>query len=120
MTQQNRRKFVVTCPECETRTETDTANEVVEFYRRHHSLTGHDIEYERASLDAFDGSSSNGDLGAVIEGLGEHYENGVPIGVITAAMGEHGYTVGETIAGIHELRMTGRLWEPRDDHLSAY
>ncbi len=119
MTQQDPR-FVATCPECENRTETDTANEVVAFYRRHHSLTGHDIEWERAALNALDEIPTDAELGSVIEGLGEHYESGVPVGVITAAMSERGLAVGETLAEIHELRMRGRLWEPRDDHLSAY
>ena len=59
------------------------------------------------------------DLGseAVLDALDEQFKGGIPLGIITAAMSKQGWTVGETIAALHELRMSGALWEPRDDHL---
>lgn len=118
MSQQNQTRFVATCPACDERKETDTANEIVAFYRRHHSLTGHDIEWEHADL----GVDAVPDVGlaSVIGELNAHYENGVPLGIVSAAMSVQGRTIGETMAAVHEERMTGRLWEPRTDHFSAY
>ncbi|WP_336363472.1 hypothetical protein [Halalkalicoccus salilacus] len=111
-----RAPFAVVCADCEVSKELDDANETVAFYRRHHSVTGHDVEWVRADLDVSSGLP-NGDIGAVIAELENRVEDGVPIGVVAAAMGERGQTIGETLAAIRELRMAGELYEPRDDHL---
>ena len=116
MTGADSARFVVECRECETRTATDAANEVIEYYRRHHGVTGHEIEWVRTG----EASVEAGDLTGVVREFDDQYENGVPIGVIAAAMGERGEAVGETLATIHAARMTGGLWEPHDDHLRAY
>ncbi len=118
MTQQNRAAFVVTCPNCGVHKRSTDPNEAVSFYRRHHSVTGHDIEWERADLDVPDTlPNEDGDLRAVIDALEDHYANGVPIGVITAVMHRWGFSIGEAVDAIYELRMGGTLYEPRDDHL---
>ncbi|MFC7256913.1 hypothetical protein [Haloplanus litoreus] len=36
--------FVACCPDCAERTATDDPNDVVRFFRRHHAVTGHDVE----------------------------------------------------------------------------
>lgn len=118
MKQQERADFIVVCADCELRKELATPNEAVAFYHRHRSITGHDVSWERADIDLLRRVPA-GDLKTVIEGLaleGE-FTDGVPTGVITAAMSERGATIGETLEAIHELRMAGELYEPRDDYL---
>lgn len=116
MSQQNRAMFVAVCPDCDVDKRSNDANEAVAFYRRHHSLTGHDIEWERADLDVLDAIPDDS-LETVIGELEDHYVDGVPIGVVTAAMHGRGFSIGETMDAIHDLRMRGALYEPRDDHL---
>ena len=113
-----RTTLAVVCADCEARKELDDANEALAFYRRHRSITGHDVEWVGADLD-LDVSPGipNGDIGAVIAEREDRFEDGVPIGVITAVMSEHGLTIGETLERIRERRMAGELYEPRDDHL---
>ncbi|WP_224336508.1 hypothetical protein [Haloprofundus halobius] len=117
MTQQRRAAFAVACSECEVLKEVDDPNEGVAFYRRHHALTGHDVEWERIDFDA--GDVPSGDLKAVVRELERRYDGGVPVGVVTAAMSEQRASMRETLDGLRELRMNGELYEPRDDHLSA-
>ncbi|ELY97962.1 hypothetical protein [Natrialba asiatica] len=127
--------FVATCPDCEIERSSDSATELVAFYRRHHRHTGHDIVVTRADLEfsaavtaALDASD---DVAAVVDGLDARYgvdkhdsiesgTDGVPIGIVVAAMSERGFTVGETLEAIAGVRMTGALYEPRDDHLAAF
>lgn len=97
--------------------EAPTANEVVEFYRRQQELTGTDIEWVFAEHPAVTQAPESGDIEAVLRGLDDHFENGVPIGIVTAAMGKQGKTVEETLAALYDLRMSGSLWEPQSDHL---
>ncbi len=117
MTQRQRSAFTVTCDDCGVETGLNSANEIVDFYRRHHRQTGHDVTITRADL-AFE-LPTDGDLESVVADLETHYEDGVPIGSITAAMREQGFTVGETLEEIYDVRMTGALYEPRDDHLAS-
>jgi hypothetical protein len=103
-----------------TRKEATDANEVVAFYRRQRRTAGEDVEWTFADHPAVAAAPEEGDLASVVRALDEHFENGVPVGIITAAMSKQGYTIGETMDAIHDLRMTGGLWEPRDDHLRAF
>lgn len=111
-----RAPFAVICADCEVRKELDGVNEAVAFYRRHRSVTGHDVEWVRADLDVT-AAASEDDLEELIGELEGRFEDGVPIGVVAAAMGERGCTIGETLAAIREQRMAGELYEPQDDHL---
>lgn len=120
MSQQTPAQFVATCRACGEECAADDPNEIVEFYRRHHGLTGHDVEWERADLPVLEEVPLDADLQSVVEALDEHYENGVPLGIVTAATSRRGTTVGETLEEIREVRLTGRFWEPRDDCISAY
>ncbi|WP_101296845.1 hypothetical protein [Halegenticoccus soli] len=119
MSTQEKASYVAVCPECDERKQTETPNEVVEFYRRHHRVTGHDVDLERARPD-LDEDVTGDDLKSVVRHLLEQYPNGVPIGVIVAVMNERGLSIGETLDEIHEIRMGGGLYEPRDDHLGAF
>lgn len=110
-----RTPLAVVCADCATRKELEDANEAVAFYRRHRSITGHDIEWVRTDLDV--PAASEDDLKELVDELEGRFEDGVPIGVVTAAMGNRGLTIGETLSAIRELRMGGELYEPRDDHL---
>ncbi|WP_336344596.1 hypothetical protein [Halalkalicoccus ordinarius] len=107
----------VVCTDCEVHKEVGDANEAVAFYRRHRSITGHDVEWVRA--DGVPKVAPEGDLKEVIAGLEGRFENGVPIGVVTAVTSERGRTIGETLSAIRELRMAGELYEPRDDRLQV-
>ncbi|MFD1565278.1 hypothetical protein ACFR99_17210 [Haloarchaeobius amylolyticus] len=117
MTQRQRSAFTVACEDCGVETELDSANEIVDFYRRHHRQTGHDVTITRAEL-AFD-PPADGDLETVVADLETRYEDGIPIGIVATAMREQGLSVGDTLAAIYDVRMTGALYEPRDDHLAA-
>lgn len=108
------RKPAVVCSDCGVRKRIEFENEAVAFYRRHRSVTGHDIEWEL--IDAVEQVASD-DLRSIIDELQARFPDGVPIGVITVAMSERGATIGETLGDIRELRMGGELYEPRDDHL---
>lgn len=117
--EQSETPLVVTCPDCEVSKAVDRPNEAVEFARRHHSLTGHEVEWERADLDP-------GDVGDVPTGSGlkdvmweldEQYDDGIPIGIVTAVRSKQGVSMYETFDAIEALRMSGELFEPRDDHL---
>ncbi|QLG60509.1 hypothetical protein [Halorarum salinum] len=110
--------FVAGCPSCDTRVATDEPNEVVAFQRRHRAITGHDAEMERAELSV-DGVPEEGGVEAVVRAIQPSFDRGVPLGVVAAAMSRRGATVGETLEAVHEARMRGALYEPRDDHLGA-
>lgn len=107
--------FVARCPDCEERTTADDPNRVVAFYRRHHAVTGHDVVWERCpeAVEAVDA-----ELDAVIDELADDTA-GAPIGAVSAAMSDRGWTVGETLAAVDDRRLTGELWEPRDDHIGV-
>ena len=123
MSSQDQARYVAVCPECDVTRQTDVPNEVVEFYRRHYRVTGHDIELEHAEPDLDGEIETEGtdfDLKDVIRQLEEQHENGVPIGVVAAVMSERGKSVEETLSEIHEIRMSGGLYEPQDDHLGAF
>ncbi|NUB93469.1 hypothetical protein HT576_20955 [Haloterrigena sp. SYSU A121-1] len=119
MSTQDQAPYVAVCPECDVDLQTDAPNETVEFYRRHYRVTGHEVEFERAQLD-LDEDVASDDLKDVVWQLQEQYENGVPIGVVAAVMSDRGLSIGETVDEIHEVRMTGGLYEPQDDHLGAF
>ncbi len=85
------RRLAVACPTCDTRAELDDLDEADEMHRRHASVSGHALEWERADLDV---------------------DAGPPEDVEAAVR-----TLGETLDRLHELRLEGRLYEPRDDHL---
>ncbi|MDL5360648.1 hypothetical protein [Halalkalicoccus sp. NIPERK01] len=115
MSQRERRSFVV-CEACDVSKEVDDPNEAVAFYRRHRSITGHDVAWGWADFDGLE-SSSEDDLASVIAGLEDRFEDGVPLGIVSAAMADAGRTIGETLEAIRSLRMDGELYEPRDDHI---
>lgn len=108
--------FVAACPACTERVATDDANDVVSFYRRHHAVTGHDVQWERCP-DAAD-VPATADLTDAIDRLADDAE-GAPLGAVSAAMSGRGWSVGETLSAVHDHRLTGELWEPRDDHVGV-
>ena len=109
--------FVARCTETGDRIATDTANGVVARYRRRRRLVDTDLEWVSAEHRAVSEAPASDDLGDVLRELDDHFEDGVPLGILAAAMGQQGWTVGDTLAATHELRMRGALWEPRADHL---
>lgn len=118
MSDQTQAFYAVACPECEIRTETDVPNEIVECYRRHNSVTGHEIEIEHAATDAIDDVDADG-VEEVIRELQEQYQEGVPLGVVAAVMHDRGVSLTETLDDIYDIRMGGGLYEPQDDHIVA-
>ncbi|WP_224270928.1 hypothetical protein [Haloprofundus salinisoli] len=119
MSTQEQASYVAVCSECDVDLQTDEPNEIAAFQRRHYRVTGHDVKLERAELN-LEEEVTGSDLKGVVRQLEEQYENGVPIGVVAAVMNERGLTIGETLDKIHEVRMTGGLYEPRDDYLGAF
>ncbi|SEO82875.1 hypothetical protein SAMN04487948_105360 [Halogranum amylolyticum] len=117
--EQSETPFVVTCPDCEVSKSVDRPNGAIEFARRHHSLTGHEVEWERADLDPDDVGDvpTDGDLKEVMWQLDEQYDDGIPTGIVTAVRSKQGVSMYETFDEVEELRMSGGLYEPRDDHL---
>ncbi|WP_247003493.1 hypothetical protein [Halosolutus gelatinilyticus] len=124
MTTYRQPPFVAICPDCDVECETMEPNEVVAFYRRHYRHTGHDVVVTRADPDADldDEVADPDDVAAIVDALDarDGDENGVPIGIVVAAMSERGDTVGEALGAIEKVRLTGALYEPRDDHLAAF
>ncbi|AGB39047.1 hypothetical protein [Natronococcus occultus] len=117
--------YAARCPDCEVDLETDAPNEIVDFYRRHYRVTGHDVTFERiepslgeaVTEDVLDEVYTLADVVAQLE---DEYDDGVPIGAVAAAMSDRGRSIGETLEAAHEIRMNGALYEPRDDHLRAF
>ncbi|MDG5778085.1 hypothetical protein VB773_03390 [Haloarculaceae archaeon H-GB2-1] len=118
--QQDEAPFVARTLGSGTRKEAADANEVLAFYRRQSRTAGEDVEWTFADHPAVTAAPDEGDLATVVRELDAHFENGVPIGIIAAALSKQGDTIGDTMDAIHDLRMTGGLWEPRDDHLRAF
>lgn len=105
--------FVAGCPDCTERVATDDPNDVVAFYRRHHAVTGHDVVWER-SPDV----PATTELTDAIDRLADDAD-GAPLGAVSAAMSDCGWSVGETLSAVHDSRLTGDLWEPRDDYVAV-
>jgi hypothetical protein len=116
MKREERADLAVVCADCDLRTDLNTPNEAVAFYRRHSSITGHDVGWKRADVTGIE-TVPEGDLEAVISALEERFPAGVPVGVVTVVRSVQGATIGGTLEAIHERRMAGDLYEPRDDHL---
>lgn len=125
MSAQRQVAYAASCPDCDVDIRSDEPNEIVEFYRRHSSVTGHDVEFTRIQPDLVDAVTEDDlkevyTLEDVVARLETEYDHGVPIGAIAAAMSEQGLSIGETLEKVHEIRMGGGLYEPQDDHLRAF
>ena len=109
--------FVARSTDTGERIEATAANEVVEFYRRQTRLTATDVEWLFCEHHAVTAAPDSGGIEHVLDALVEQFTNGVPLGIVAAAMSKQNWTVGETLDALYELRMAGGLWEPREDHL---
>lgn len=107
---------VVTCAACDLHTAVDEPNDAIDLYRRHAGVTGHDVEWERVAVG--DAVAAADVKDALVE-LGDDYPEGVPLGVLTAALSEQGVTIAETLDALYDLRMSGEIYEPRDEHVLA-
>lgn len=108
---------IVTCPTCDLHVQITDPNEAIELYRRHNRVTGHDVEWERVALDV---TASSADVESALAGLeGEHPE-GVPVGVLAAAMSSRGVAIADVLDAIYDLRMEGAIYEPSDDHVRVF
>ena len=106
---------VVTCPACELHLAVEEPNEAVEIHRRHGRVTGHEVEWERTALTD---TAPSTDVESVLAALDEEYDEGVPVGVLTATMSTRGVTIGAVLDELYSLRMEGAIYEPLDDHFS--
>jgi hypothetical protein len=104
----------ISCPTCGFHATVTDPNDAIDRYRRHHSVTGHAVVWERTALDT---AVETADVERALDTLGDEYADGVPIGVLTVALADQGVTIEETLATIYDLRMEGAIYEPRDDHL---
>ena len=134
MSAQRSSRFVVACPDCEVDRRTDDPHEVVAFFRRHRSVTGHEPAFEAA--DAFPegdvdlddlplGNGGNAEedevqVKDVVRALEPAFDDGVPVGIVAAAMHGRGVTIAETLDRIYEVRMCGGIYEPRDGNVRAF
>ncbi|WP_324759436.1 hypothetical protein [Haloarcula montana] len=109
--------FVARSTETGARIEASTANEVIAVYRRQQGLLDTDLEWVFADHPAVTTVSDSDGIETVLRALDDDFENGVPLGILAAAMSKQGWTVGDTLAEVYDLRMEGSLWEPRSDHL---
>ncbi|MFU1783546.1 hypothetical protein ACM16X_19450 [Haloarcula japonica] len=109
--------FVARATETGARVEASTANEVIAFYRRQQELIDTDLEWVFTEHPAVTSVPDSDSIDAVIRELDDHFENGVPLGVLAATMSKQGWTVGDTLSEVYELRMSGSIWEPRADHI---
>lgn len=105
---------VVTCPTCDLTVRITDPNEAIDCYRRHSRVTGHDVEWERVALDV---TASSADVESALADLEDGYAEGVPIGVLAAALSARGVTIADVLDGLYELRMEGAIYEPVDDHV---
>ncbi|WP_299332818.1 hypothetical protein [Haloplanus sp.] len=107
---------VAGCPDCAEQVVTNAPNDVVAFYRCHHAVTGHDVAWER-SPDTAD-VPATAELTDTTDRLATD-TGGAPLCAVSAAMSRRGWTVGETLSAVHDHRLAGELWEPRDDHVGV-
>ena len=105
---------VVTCPTCDLHVRITDPNEAVELYRRHSRVTGHDVEWERVALDV---TASAADIESALADLESRHPEGVPIGVLAAALSAQGVNIADVLDGLYDLRMEGAIYEPTDDHV---
>ncbi|EMA06317.1 hypothetical protein [Haloferax denitrificans] len=110
------RAGVVTCPSCDLHVAVAEPNDAVELYRRHANVTGHDVEWERV---AFDADVETDDVKQALVELGENHPDGVELGRLAAALADAGVAIGDTLDAVRDLRMSGEIYEPRDDHVLA-
>lgn len=108
---------VVTCPTCDLHVRITDPNEAIELYRRHSRITGHDVEWERVSLDV---TASSADVESALADLEDEHSDGVPIGVLAAALSPRGVTIADVLDSLHTLRMEGAIYEPTDDHVRVF
>ena len=110
--------FVATCPDCDVKFEASDPNAVLEFFRRHHRHTGHDVVWTKTAFMFT--LPQSGDVKSVLSALEPNFDSdGVPVGTLTAAMAEQGYAIGETLDALYDVRMRGNIFEPRADHVRA-
>lgn len=114
MSQSESHVGVVACPACELHVAVTDPNEAIEVYRRHERVTGHEIEWERTALGV---TAASTDVESVLEELDGAFPEGVPIGVLTAALSARGVPISEVLDEVYDLRMEGEVYEPSDDHV---
>lgn len=105
---------VVTCPTCDLHVQVTDPNDAIELYRRHNRVTGHDVAWERVALDV---TASSADVESALAELEDEHSEGVPIGVLAAAVSPHGVAIADVLDGLYDLRMEGAIYEPADDHV---
>lgn len=105
---------VVTCPTCDLHVQVTDPNDAIDLYRRHSRVTGHDIAWERVALDV---TVSSADVESALADLEDGHAEGVPIGVLAAALSPHGVAIADVVDGLYDLRMEGAIYEPTDDHV---
>lgn len=104
---------VVVCSACELHVPVTDPNEAIEIFRRHKRVTGHEIEWERTALGV---TASSPDTESTLTELTDTYPEGVPVGVLSAALSAHGVSIGDVLDELYALRMDGKIYEPIDDH----
>ena len=126
MSEGRHRAFVVACEDCAVDRRTDEPNEAVAFLRRHRRVTGHEPTFADGGVpagwlpDAADDLPDDAGVKEVLRALEPSFEGGVPVGVLAAVMHGRGLSIADTLDRVREVRMTGGIYEPRDDHLHTF
>lgn len=104
---------IVACRRCELHISVTDPNEAVEIYRRHERVTGHEVDWERTAIDV---TASSTDTESVLRDLDDRFPDGIPVGVLTAALSARGVPISTVLDELYDLRMDGKIYEPVDDH----
>jgi hypothetical protein len=111
--------FVARCSDCGFEAAATDPNDVLAAYRRHARHTRHTVTWRRADLGVDADLPSEPSVTHAVAALEPHYDAGVPVGALTAALGAHGYTIGQALDALYAVRIEGSVYEPRDDHLKT-
>ncbi|MFB6251967.1 MAG: hypothetical protein ABEI27_09850 [Halobellus sp.] len=76
-------------------------------------MTSHEIDWERTAINF---TASSAETESVLLNLEDRFPEGVPVGILTAALHDQGVSISEVLEDLYDLRMNGEIYEPIDDH----
>ncbi len=114
-------EWVLTCSTCDTDWHFDTEELAQEFTAEHAEYTNHDItdtpEKQSKEPPELDELAEQNALKRFIADLEDHYQSGVPVGIILALLSEGTITVVDVQHELNDLKRSGDVYEPRDGYL---
>lgn len=114
-------EWVLTCSICNTDWCFETEELAQEFAAEHAEYTTHEItatpDKQAKELPEIEKSTERDVVKDFIADLEDHYESGVPVGIILALLSEGPTTIADVQHKLHGLKRTGDVYEPRDGYL---